>query len=326
MVALSLLGGALGVAGYAAQHLPVCQTSVVQVQDGGLCVSPTISVSAKGAERSLLSVPYHLSAARDNASTTNRVLQPAQTSEATTPDGEISVVSWNLHHSTSRDADGARDQLGAQIQQLNEADAEVYLLQEVNPWHAQRIVDGTGLTGYYSQTTARQGNLILVNPGLEVHGNFRSTINHDITPGNTGEALQVVMRESGGKEPRLVQGVRVSERGSSETAVVFNTHLSTGKATPEARQAEATKLQSVLVQTAQGDEAVFGGGDLNQGRSGSLLQDLSQAGYQADGAKIDWLVSRGADLRDVSSSNLYDSQGIMLSDHPIVSGTIALSG
>ncbi len=323
MVALSLLGGGLGVAGYAARTLPVCDTPVVSVQDGAPCVSPTLSTATHGVQRYVQSVPYRGRAVRDLASESNQVFHPAQLREASVPDGAIEAVTWNLHHATSRDADGARPQLTEQLQVLNESGAEVHLLQEVNPWDAQTLADQTGMVGYFSHTNPRQGNMILVDPGLEVHDSFRRTLNHEIAPGDHGAAKSVVHR-GGGQEPRAVQAVRISERGSNETALLFNTHLSTGRAEPAARQAEGQALQSFLGELAQPGEAVLGGGDLNMGASAPLIQEFSSDGYQIDGARIDFLLSKGAGLSEVEAGAVYQSNGVQLSDHPVVQGRFVL--
>ncbi len=325
MVALSLLGGGLGLAGYAAQNLPLCETAVVSVQSGSVCVSPQASTAASGAYRVARGVPHRNEAVRDLASTTNRVFHPNSPREAAAPDGELSVVSWNLHHGLSRDADGARPQLSQQIEQLNAEGAEVHLLQEVNPWDVQSIVDGTGMVGYFSQTNGRQGNMILVAPELEVSGNSRLTVNHDLAPGDLGAARSVVGLGGGG-EPRAVQAVRVSEAGSSDNILVFNTHLSTGSASPEARLQEGQLLHDFLKDQSQSGDIIIGGGDFNQGAQGPLVQDLKDDGYAVDGARIDWLAANGAAPVRVEHETLYSPAGPQLSDHPIVRGEFRLPG
>lgn len=71
---------------------------------------------------------------------------------------EFSVTSWNLHHGASEDSDGARPQLKTQIERLKDQKSDIYLLQEVLPWHVKEIVEKTGKVGYYTQSSSRHDN------------------------------------------------------------------------------------------------------------------------------------------------------------------------
>ncbi len=260
------------------------------------------------------------SAGEDLGSRSNRVLTPNNSvSNPDRHDDELSVTSWNLHHSTSPGSTGSKPQLGVQIERIKEQNPDVVLLQEVNPWDAQELVDGTGKIGYYTQTTGRQGNLILVDPELEVTGNHRTTLNHDIPKGDLLAGVKAA-GSGGGKEPRTAQALRIARPGSEQSIVVFNTHLSTGNASAEDRLKERGNLKSFVDGLAAPGDIVLGGGDFNMGSSGDLLDSFRDSGYSVDGARIDFLASRGTQSGVVDSRMETESSGLQISDHPIVNG------
>ena len=321
IAAVSLTSAVGGMVGYAAQNLPLCETeaSWVAVQDGQVCVTGELSTAADGVYRTVRGQFHRGDAIQDLTSESNRVLHPESPRVDLGQDGELTVSTWNLHHGTSQNRDGARDQLGLQIDTINETNADIDLLQEILPWQAQELVDGTGKVGYYTQTTTRQGNLILVDPSLEVTENHRATLNHVIE--DRGDAASVVHLTKGG-EPRVAQLLKVKgEDTQGKDLTVFNTHLSTGSASPEARQRESEVFQT-FVESQVGEDGVFvGGGDLNMGAGKGIVKSFTDAGYRVEGAKIDWLVSDNVSGVSLQAGDVRASDGTRISDHPLVVGT-----
>lgn len=320
LAALSLTSAVGGMAGYAAQHLPLCETeaSWVAIQDGQICVTGELSTAADGVYRTVRGQFHRGDAVEDLTSETNRVLQPDNPRVDLGQDGELTVSTWNLHHGTSQNKDGARDQLDLQIETINETNADIDLLQEILPWQAQELVNGTGKVGYYTQTTTRQGNLILVDPSLEVTENHRATLNHVIE--DKGDAASVVHLTKGG-EPRVAQLLKVKgEDTQGRDVTIFNTHLSTGSSSPEARQRESEVFQT-FVESHIGEDGVFvGGGDLNMGAGRGIVKSFEESGYRVEGASIDWLVSDNVSGVSLQAGDVRTSDGTRISDHPLVVG------
>ena len=319
LTALAVTPSIAGSVGLAARHLPLCEpeSGMVEIQDGELCVSPDLSTKVDAVHRSARGMFHRGEAVDDLSSQENRVLRP-QNPANRAPDGELTVNSWNLHHGTSQDGTGARDQLDIQIQKLKESDADVDLLQEILPWDAQRIVDGTGKVGYYSQTTPRQGNLILVSPDLVVTENARLTLNHDTrTP---GDAAEVVWKQSG-SEPRAAQVLHLTGADTNgQTLAVFNTHLSTGSATPQDRAAEHRVLEQLVEQHRERADVLIGGGDLNTRDGEAIVQTFKDRGLRVEGASIDWLVADKVSDSEVKRVDVKTADGVYVSDHPLVEG------
>ncbi len=318
LAGLALVGVAGGVAGSVLINAPICpgQTSPVSISREGICVSPDAATDAATAWRQLRGTPYTGQVIQDLASQQSRALQPGGDYHppAASRDGGFRTVSWNLHHSQSPNQDGSRDQLDRMIQELRDQKAEVILLQEVNPWHAQDLVDGTGMVGYYSQTTSTQGNMILVHPDLEVLDNAKVVLNHDIK-GRADAAGASTQR--GGREPRQAQALRLA-LPSGKTVLVWNTHLSTGDATDADRAAENERLLSFVETQARPGEAVLGGGDLNNSRHAPAPKLLDAHGFDVQGATIDWLAGRNLDRLETGHATLTETSGIRVSDHPMV--------
>lgn len=318
LAGVGLASSVAGAASFAAQHLPLCEaeTSMVAWSEGQVCVSAELSTTAEAGLRGARGFLHRDGARHDLAASASRVLQPAQPIHRE-PDGELTVNTWNLHHGTGQDSDGARPQLDLQIQTIVKTDADVDLLQEITPWHAQRLVDGTGKVGYYSQSTPRQGNLILVSPELEVSENHRVTLNHEIT--SQDQAAQV-MDNIKGTEPRQAQLLRLrGEDTGGQDLAVFNTHLSTGTATPADRAAESEMLVKFLERHVAPDQFMVGGGDLNNRKDQGIVADLAQE-YHLEGASIDWLASGGVTPLEIRASDHHALDGTRLSDHPMVVG------
>lgn len=317
LVGLGLTG--LGVAaGATALKAPVCDTSVVHVGLDGVCVSPEVATGANHITRLLRTLP-HMSGLDDSlASHQSQLFQP---SEATTRplNDELTVSTWNLHHGDRADRLGARDQISEMIEALGDQKADVYLLQEVSPYHVEELVNGLGMNGYYAQTTPMQGNLVLVHPRLEVQANAKRVVNYgEQTTLDEVSAPRLLLDIPQGRasEPRVVQALRVG-RPDGSTAVVWNTHLMNGGDSPEERLAQAENSFAFVDGFARPGEAVIGGGDLNSTAGSEVLGLLGSHAYEAQGARIDWFGARGGELTTDVSQPTSDS-GDPLSDHPSV--------
>jgi endonuclease/exonuclease/phosphatase family metal-dependent hydrolase len=319
LTALAVTTSIAGSVGLAARHLPLCEpeSSVVEIQDGEICVSADLSTKVDAVHRSVRGELHRGDAIDDLSSQENRVLRP-RSPASRAPDGELTVNSWNLHHGTSQNSTGARDQLDIQIQKLKESDADVDLLQEILPWHAQRLVDGTGKVGYYSQTTPRQGNLILVSPELVVTENARLTLNHDTRTAR--DAAEVVGKQSG-LEPRAAQVLHLTGADTNgKTLAVFNTHLSTGSAAPQDREAEHQVLERLVEEHRGESDVLIGGGDLNTRDGEAIVQTFKDSGLRVEGARIDWLVADNVGESEVKRVDVKTAEGVYVSDHPLVEG------
>lgn len=284
--------------------------------------SPETHVKVDGVTRTVRGVAHAVDAGRDLSSSTNRVLTPEhkQSDRHGKSPSDIKVTSWNLHHGASQDKDGARAQLQDQIAKLKEDKSDVTLLQEVLPWHAQEIVEKTGKIGYYSQTTPRQGNMILVDPALKVEANTRQTLNHK-TP-DLASGLKTAWAP-GGKEPRAAQALRLQQPDGTGSLTVFNTHLSTGRATPADRKNEAKTFTQFVNSQVQPGQPVIGGGDLNMSRNSSMLDGIKNSGFRLFSAPIDHLASQNARPTHLEWGDQYKDRR-RLSDHPMISGTYRL--
>ena len=320
LAGLALTGVVGGVAGTVMLNAPICpgQTSLVSISHEGVCVSPNASMGAAEVFRQIQGTAHITDGIQDLTSSQSRVFQPNGNYKApeASQDGQMKMVSWNLHHGEAPSQDGSRDQVGRMVQQLRGEKADVFLLQEVTPWDAQTLVDGTGMVGYYTQTTPSQGDMILVHPDLKVLDNAKAVINKDID--SVAEATQAVF-QTGGSEPRAAQALRVA-LPDGQTVVVWNTHLSTNSATDEAREAERQKLLEFVEGQALPGDSILGGGDLNNSSSAPTPTLLRNHGFNVKGAKIDWLAGRGTKSLETSYEQLMENPQLRLSDHPIVRG------
>jgi len=318
LAGLALVGVVGGVAGSVMTQAPICpgQTSVVSVSTEGICVSPEAANNGATVWRQLQGTPHTGQAIQDLASSQSRVLVPGGEfrPQAASRDGSLRLVSWNLHHGQSPNQDGSRPQLNRMIQELRDQRAEVVLLQEVTPWHAQDLVDGTGMVGYYSQTTSTQGNMILVHPDVAVLDNAKGVLNHDAD--GWIEAAGASAHRAG-REPRQVQALRLAQP-DGRTVLVWNTHLSTSQATRADRDAENQRLLDFVESQARPGEAILGGGDLNDRSEAPAPTLLEGHGFDVQGATIDWLAGRNLDSLQTGHATLTQSDGIRVSDHPLV--------
>ncbi|MCA9797428.1 MAG: hypothetical protein KC910_36705, partial [Candidatus Eremiobacteraeota bacterium] len=317
LAGLGLTG--LGVAaGTAAVKAPVCDTSVVQINGEGICVAPEVATSANHITRLLRTLPHMGSLDDSLASHQSDLHQPSRPTTRPLND-ELTVVTWNLHHGDAADALGSRNQTPEMIERMNEQKADVYLLQEVAPYHVEELVNGLGMNGYYAQTTALQGNLILVHPQLDVQANAKRVVNYGeqtTLDDVSAPRLLIDIPQGRASEPRVVQALRVG-RPDGSTAVVWNTHLMNGGDSPEERLAQAENSFAFVDAFAQPGEAVIGGGDLNSGADSEVVAQLAAHDFQTQGARIDWFGARGGTLTTEVSQPETDS-GVPLSDHPTV--------
>lgn len=294
---------------------------VADLRENGLTNEDRVRLD--GVERTARGAAHTHTAVSDLLASENRVFRPDQ--PRSQRDGkaadQVRVSSWNLHHGTSPDGQGARDTLTAQIESIKKSGSDVVMLQEVLPWQVEEIVEKTGMTGYYSQTTARQGNMVLVDPSLKVVANRRETLNYDFDKNDKVDALKASWETKAG-EPRAAQALTIERPDGKGEFTVFNTHLSTANATPEQRQAESQKFQR-FVQSSGGQGAAIGGGDLNMGASNSMLEGFRESGYTVEGDRIDHLLSRGVASSEIAVSDPHQGS-TRLSDHPMVSGDYRL--
>lgn len=294
---------------------------VVDLKENGLTIEDRVKLD--GIERTSRGAAHTHTAVSDLLSSKNRVFQPdhPRSQRDGKANNQVRVSSWNLHHGTSPDGQGARDTISQQIERIKKTDSDVVLLQEVLPWQVEEIVKKTGMTGYYTQTTARQGDMILLDPSLKVVSNRRETLNYDFKKGDKLGALKAAWETKAG-EPRAAQALTIERPDGKGELTIFNTHLSTGTSTPEQRQAESQKFQR-FVASNSGSGAVIGGGDFNMGANSAGIAGFREAGYKVEGDRIDHLLSRGVAGSEIAVTDPYQG-GTRLSDHPMVSGDYRL--
>lgn len=317
LAGLAAAGAVGGLVGYTLLEAPVCT-------DGGsvICVSPERGHEAQTAWRLFLRQFYEDDARADLASDSNRVF-PAPPGSHATGDGEgpLQVVSWNLHRGQGLESEGSRDQTDVMVEELRAESPDVALLQEVPPWRVAEIVAGTGMDGYYTNTAPGQGNLILVHPDLEVEGNYRETLTFRIEDAeDAARVVQAWKDEGPSHHPRSAQALRLRLEDGS-TAVVWNTHLTNVDYRPGQGREETQRLLDFVDGVAAPGEPVIGGGDLNAEADHAELQMLREHGYDLQGARIDWLAARDADLREVGHETVRDGPW-HVSDHPVVRGEV----
>ncbi len=316
MLALGVVGTAAGAGSYALAHAPVCaQAAPVALTDHGLCISPELAVKGSHAWRILEGIPSLPDAVQGLDSSENQVLlAEGRPSWQAVEGGDLKVVTWNLHHERSRDADGARPQLDEMIAAMKDQRAGVYLLQEVSPGHVDELVEGLGMHGYYSQTTLLQGNLTLVHPDLPVTTHSQRVLLND---GNGLQELKEWALQGDGQEPRSLQTVEV-RLPSGREALLWNTHMPTHNYTDAQRTEAREAVLDELTRQAQPGQLVVGGGDLNAGADGSLANELRQDGHEVHAFHIDFVNAKNASgPTEFEGFKLHDAQGVQISDHPM---------
>lgn len=273
------------------------------------------------------SIPEIDATASDLTSKENNVLSPngdAKPPRQLMEDGKLKVTSWNLHHGLDRE--NKDNQVDKMVDKMRDAKSDVYMLQEVPPWEAQKLADEMGMKAYYTRTTPNQGNMILVNPDMQVEGNEKMILNGDIKQGDKMSAYSALAKletaqgnEARQKaEPRVAQMLKV-KTPDGKTVDLWNTHLTAIKDS-EFRKKEIDKVISTMNARAGSGDSVVGGGDLNSGPSDSVLADLRNNGYQTQGASIDWITGKNTarPLNIVSNKELFDENDVQISDHPMV--------
>lgn len=331
LTAVSLLGvgGVTGISVLA--HAPICQTQSIAFQNGHLCVSEKMGAQTGADYRYMRSIPYQGQLIHDLQTHGNDVYHPhghAAPPRTLMADGNLRVVSWNLHKSQSPDRQGARPEDAAVIERMRAAGGDVYILQEVGPWQVQQLVNATGMNGYYSMTIPDQGDLILVNPSINVTASAHTIVNEDLH-GMSGALHGVKEWATQSGEPRQAQALRL-ELPDGRSTVVWNSHLMTTAdlATPEgraARTAEAQNITAFLDQFARPGEPVIGGGDFNAESHTPTLDVLRADGFATKGSGIDWITSRGTGDVAFDQHVWLQSDGVtQISDHVMVWGDISL--
>jgi len=321
----SLAGMALG-ATQAASHLPVCQEQqqIVGWERGQACVSLHTATQGATAAR-YLEGPFHLQGALDSWNNQQNAVIGAPSNSPPMVDGqELKVVSWNLHHGLSQDLTGARLQLDTMIDQLQTENADVVLLQEVAPGDAGELAESLHMQGYYAQTTAVQGNLILLRPDIQVQDQSVTFITGQ-QPGDGFHTLKEWVTGRGGQdEPRNLQVLKVELPGGQQ-ATIWNTHNLTGDYTAQQRSDAARMLVDQLHQSIRPGDLVVGGGDLNaQNPSAPILTDLQELdGVKGHQHNIDWIYS-SENAQAQFSSQRVELHGIMVSDHPLARATLQI--
>lgn len=325
--ALGLTGmGLLATAGgYVAAHAPICQTQqVVGWENGGPCVSLEVAVNGATAWR-YTKAPFNLSDALDSWQTGHHRVIPA---EAEAPrlgqSDQLKVVSWNLHHGLSQDSTGARPQLDTMIEQLQAENADVLLLQEVNPSDAERLADELDMQGYFATSTPVQGNLILLRPDIEVHGESVTFTTGQRPAERWGTLKDWVTGRGGQNEPRTLQILNVTMPDGRE-GLIWNTHHLTGTYTDEQRQEAAEVALREIHRQLRPDQLHIGGGDLNANDASSpLIRGLNQLpGVTGHQRNIDWIYASDSTHARFSGGAV-DERGVMVSDHVLVRAELEL--
>lgn len=325
VLGLGTLGGLAAVGLHATATLPICQNQqqIAGWEKGQPCVSMDTALQGSTAWRYADGI-FHLPGAMDSwNSQQNTVIQAPGGAQHLGQSEELRVVSWNLHHGLSQDSTGARPQFDLMVDQLQAENADVVLLQEVAPGDAARLAQDLGMQGYYAQTTAVQGNLILLRPDIQVQDQS-VTFTTGEQPGSGWETLKDWVSGRGGQqEPRNLQILR-AELPDGQNITVWNTHNLTGEYTPEQREQAAQIIRERLQESIQPGDQVVGGGDLNANNPGqAIIKHLAQIEQmRGQQANIDWIYSSSPGQ---FSSQTVEHEGMMVSDHPLVRAQVDLS-
>lgn len=325
MLGLGTLAGA-GAAGlHATATLPICQgqQQIVGWEKGHACVAMDTALQGATAWRYADGL-FHLPGALDSwNSQQNTVIQAPAGAQRLGESQELKVISWNLHHGLSQDSTGARPQLDLMVDQLQTENADVVLMQEVAPGDAARLAHDLGMQGFYAQTTAVQGNLILLRPDIHVQEQS-VTFTTGEQPGSGWETLKTWVSGRGGQdEPRNLQILR-AELPGGQPLTLWNTHYMTGEYTNGQREQAAQIIRERLQENIQPGDLVVGGGDLNANNPGqAIIKELAQIPeMQGQQHNIDWIYSSSPGQ---FSSQTVEHEGIMVSDHPLVRAQVDLT-
>ena len=326
MLALTGLGALGGAGVQAAAHLPICQQTqqIVGWEHGQPCVSLDLGVQGATAWR-FLDAPFQLNQ-QLNAwqSGHHQILAAPAHAPKLGEDDQLKVVSWNLHHGLSQDRTGARPQLDTMIDQLQHEDADVVLLQEVQPKDAPRLARELNMQGYLAMSTPVQGNLILLRPDIQVQDES-ITYTTGNPAGRTWDTLKDwVTQGSGAAEPRNLQILRVT-MPDGQQGLIWNTHHLTGDYSQEQKAAAAQSALEALNSQARPGDLIVGGGDLNASNPDSpLIEGLQHwSGVTGHQKNIDWIFASDSTHAE-ASSEVVSQGGVMVSDHPLVRANLSL--
>ncbi len=193
----------------------------------------------------------------------------------------------------------------------------VVCLQELPVWGLARLEEWSGMQAFYvvARTPRVPGRFGRSLTRLH-HGFFRSAFVGQanailVAPGHDAEDLGWKRISDPGREPRVVQAVRVADR-----LVVAHFHASTDLV---AARAELERAQSFVEGLARAGEAVVLAGDFN-------LVSPQVEGYSGPAPGIDHVLVRGALVSGplVWPPERRERAGRLLSDHPPVEVTIDL--
>lgn len=316
LTALGLLGT------YAGSHLPLCDTAQVQ-----LCVPESLATPSATAWR-YLQAPAHLVDTLSSwQNQSHQVVKAPPDSQNSTAADHVQLVSWNLHHGLSQDSSGARPQLDTMIEQLKSENADVILLQEVAPNQVNDLAERLGMQGYYAATTPVQGNMILLNPDIQVKEEHVVFTTGE-QPGQAWDTLKGWVGQGGGPgEPRNLQMLEV-ELPNGDQALIWNTHHLTGAYSEEQQQQAAQVLGSALQSeiNQRPERLVIGGGDLNarvDQQHHPVVRHLNRlAGLQTQADRLDWIVTNAP--QQFSSEWVRQADCTVVSDHPLVRSQVDL--
>jgi endonuclease/exonuclease/phosphatase family metal-dependent hydrolase len=328
MLGLSGAGMLAGASVPVAAHLPVCQQSqqVVGWEQGRPCLASDLAVGGATARR-YASLPFHLGDQMEAWRSGNHQVfaAPANAPRLGNSEEQLKVVSWNLHHGLSQDSTGARPQRDTMIEHLQREDADVVLLQEVAPGDADDLAEALGMQGYYAGSTPVQGNMILLRPDMKV--NHQSVT---YTTGQSGEdswgtLKDWVFNQGGASEPRNLQILKV-EMPNGQPALIWNTHHVTHQYSDQQKEAAARAMVGALRENLDYGELMVGGGDLNvSDPNHPLIQDLNQLpGVSGQQRNLDWIYASDSSQAQFSGQ-VVESDGIMVSDHPLVRAHLMLT-
>ncbi len=281
---------------------------------------------------------YQVASQRNTVLTPDGSVQPAQ---GASTDGKLRLTNFNVHHLRGRDGDdegpGQTDRI---VEELRARPSDVYTLQEVPPDQAQELADRLGYHGFFARTTDTQGNLMLVNPEVEVKNQRKVLLNTGETGNSaaTGDALDRYDDEDDDVarlvyEPRSGQLLDLELPGGKRT-VVTNTHLTAGTPSNGAdgqtfgamRESQITRLQYEIGRFAAPGEQVVQAGDLNTWEGEVQGWDRQQllAGYDKDRRQpeqLDWVMARNGNANLTEYRELFDGDQ-QVSDHPILRAVV----
>jgi endonuclease/exonuclease/phosphatase family metal-dependent hydrolase len=232
----------------------------------------------------------------------------------TIPGLALVVRTWNVFHGNTFPP-GRSAYLHEIVAVVTEDAPDVVCLQELPLWGLEHLERWSGMQVFpaVARRPRAPGRLGVWLTRLH-HGFFRSAFvgqANAILVARTLEAEKLGTRRISdpGREPRVVQAVRVAER-----FVVVNLHAST---TAAAALVEVDRALELAESHARPDDVVILAGDFN-------LDEFHLEGYTEPAGGIDHVLVRGA---PVSPASVWPPErrafgDRLLSDHPVVEVTV----